>query len=220
MPGARVDVRVAPLAPATTSAGSTLGAALCQPDGTPLARTGSDRVELLFSANAGETPEPVAKVASGGELSRVLLAVKRVLLQHDPVPVSVFDEVDAGVGGAIGEAIGEKLEAIAGQDRQALVITHLPQIACRGETHLVVEKGLDAGRTVSRVRVIAADARVDELARMLGGREITPATIEHAREMLARATAQRAEARATPPNRTTPVDDGGTKKARRKAAGG
>jgi DNA repair protein RecN (Recombination protein N) len=202
MPGARVSVVVTPLSSAAPG-GATATTPLCQPDGTPLSRTGSDRVELLFSANAGEAPEPLARVASGGELSRVLLAVKRVLLQRDPVPVSVFDEVDAGVGGAVGEAIGEKLEAIAGRHRQALVITHLPQIACRGDTHLVVEKGLEAGRTVSRVRVVADDARVDELARMLGGREITSATVEHAREMLARAAAHRQAARQSE-QRSTP----------------
>ena len=205
MPGARVTVRVEPLGSSTTSSSSTstTTSALCQDDGTPLSKTGSDRVELLFSGNAGEAPEPLAKVASGGELSRVLLAVKRVLLENDPVPVSVFDEVDAGVGGAIGEAIGEKLEAIAGRHRQALVITHLPQIACRGDTHLVVEKGLDGGRTVSRVRVVADDARVDELSRMLGGREITAATVEHARDMLGRAAEQRARTAPTPTSTPT-----------------
>ncbi|MBM4279859.1 MAG: DNA repair protein RecN [Deltaproteobacteria bacterium] len=193
MPSARVTVRVEPL---TIAPGPSAVTGLCHDDGTPLSRTGSDRVELLFSANAGEAPEPLAKVASGGELSRVLLAVKRVLLQHDPVPVSVFDEVDAGVGGAVGEAIGEKLEAIAGQHRQALAITHLPQIACRGETHLVIEKGVDGGRTVSRVRTVIEEARVDELARMLGGREITAATLEHARDVLSRAAEQRRRDRA------------------------
>jgi DNA repair protein RecN (Recombination protein N) len=225
MPGARVTVRVEPLAASTTAtsapASTSATGALCQDDGTPLSRTGSDRVELLFSGNAGEAPEPLAKVASGGELSRVLLAVKRVLLENDPVPVSVFDEVDAGVGGAIGEAIGEKLEAIAGRHRQALVITHLPQIACRGETHLVVEKGLDAGRTVSRVRVVGDEARVDELSRMLGGREITAATVEHARDMLGRAAEQRA--RATTTTTTTAASATSTatpeppKKSRKKA---
>jgi DNA repair protein RecN (Recombination protein N) len=186
MPASRVVVAVSPLAAST---GIIVGT-----NGALLGKQGADRVELLFSANAGEEPEPVSQVASGGELSRVLLAVKRVLLERDPVPVSVFDEVDAGVGGAVGEAIGEKLEGIAQQGRQALVITHLPQIACRGEHHLVVEKSVDGGRTVSRVRSVQDDARVDELARMLGGREISVATIEHARDLWMRARASRAEA--------------------------
>jgi DNA repair protein RecN (Recombination protein N) len=221
MPGARVTVRVEPLprqaeAGATTAAPS--GEVLCQDDGTPLSRTGSDRVELLFSGNAGEAPEVLGKVASGGELSRVLLAVKRVLLGRDPVPVSVFDEVDAGVGGAVGEAIGEKLEAIAGTDRQALVITHLPQIACRGETHLVVEKAVDGGRTVSRVRTVAGEARVDELARMLGGREITAATVEHAREMLDRAAQQRSRSRTALAGPALPTPAETSRKPRRRAS--
>ena len=172
---------------------------LRRPDGTPLSRSGADRVEFLFSANAGEALAPLARVASGGELSRLLLAVKRVLLAGDPVPVSVFDEVDAGVGGAVGEAIGQKLQAIAGNEsagqmRQVLCITHLPQIACRGEGHLVVEKAVAGGRTLSRVRAVAGEARVDELARMLGGKEITAATLEHARDMLERGQAERTPA--------------------------
>ena len=100
----------------------------------------------------------------------------------------------AGVGGAIGEAIGEKLEAIAGKNRQVLCITHLPQIACRGEGHLVVEKGVVDGRTVSRVRVLDDVAREGEVARMLGGREITATTLTHAKEMLAHAKSSRGAA--------------------------
>jgi DNA repair protein RecN (Recombination protein N) len=188
MPNARVHVVVEPL-----PAGEGL---IKTADGRGLVSTGADRVELRFSANAGEAPAALGKVASGGELSRVLLAVKRVLLDKDPVPVSVFDEVDAGVGGAIGEAIGEKLEAIAGQKRQVLCITHLPQIACRGDSHLVVSKAVDEGRTVSRVRRLDDVAREGELARMLGGREITATTLSHAREMLQRAREAREAARA------------------------
>ena len=177
-------------------------AALRASDGRALTATGADQVEIRFSANAGEAPTTLSKVASGGELSRVLLAVKRVLLDRDPVPVSVFDEVDAGVGGAIGEAIGEKLEAIAGQKRQVLCITHLPQIACRGEHHLVVSKDVREGRTVSHVRLIDDAAREGELARMLGGREITATTLSHAREMLTHAREARARRAAGVP---TPV---------------
>jgi len=116
--------------------------------------------------------------------------VKRALLVRDPVPVSIFDEVDVGVGGAVGEAIGDKLRAIA-DGRQVLCITHLPQIAAMGHHHLVVEKQLDGGRTVSRVRALDAPARAAELSRMLGGREITEATRRHAKEMLARGGSDR-----------------------------
>ena len=128
---------------------------------------------------------PLSKVASGGELSRVLLAIKRALLLKDPVPVSIFDEVDAGVGGAVAEAIGEKLHAIALGGRQAIVISHLPQIAAKADHHLVVHKAIEAGRTVSRVHVLDQPARVEELARMLGGKNITATTRKHAQEMLA-----------------------------------
>jgi DNA repair protein RecN (Recombination protein N) len=208
MPNARVHVVVEPL-PAAEGA-------IKAADGRGLVSTGADRVELRFSANAGEAPAPLGKVASGGELSRVLLAVKRVLLDKDPVPVSVFDEVDAGVGGAIGEAIGEKLEAIAGQKRQVLCITHLPQIACRGESHLVVSKAVDDGRTVSRVRLLDDVAREGELARMLGGREITATTLSHAREMLQRAREAREAARVELPAGEGPAGEA-PKKARKKA---
>lgn len=177
MPGARIQVVVEPLPVGADTVVKTA-------DGRALSSTGADKVELRFSANAGEAPAALAKVASGGELSRVLLAVKRVLLDKDPVPVSVFDEVDVGVGGAIGEAIGEKLQAIAGRSRQVLCITHLPQIACRGQTHLVVAKHVSEGRTVSSVRIVGGADREGELARMLGGREITSTTLSHAREML------------------------------------
>ncbi len=232
MQSGRIEVRVEPLpfAPASSSSSSSSSSDSVSPvsalqspssssasavrraDGRPLTKTGGDRVELLFTANAGEPPAPLSKVASGGELSRVLLAVKRVLLAGDPVPVSVFDEVDAGVGGAVGEAIGEKLEALAamsvtgrdgagvvGRDRQVLCITHLPQIACRGDGHLVVEKGVASGRTVSRVREVSGNDRVDELSRMLGGKEISAATVEHARDMLERAHKARLVARAPRP---------------------
>ena len=172
-----------------------------EPASAPM-QSGLEDVAFLVAGHTGSTPRPVGKVASGGELSRVLLAVKRVLLDRDPVPVSVFDEVDAGVGGAIGEAIGEKLEAIAGQKRQVLCITHLPQIACRGEHHLVVSKDVREGRTVSHVRLIDDAAREGELARMLGGREITATTLSHAREMLTHAREARARRAAGVP---TPV---------------
>jgi DNA repair protein RecN (Recombination protein N) len=131
-----------------------------------------------------------------------LLGLKRVLLEEDAVPVSVFDEVDAGVGGGIGEAIGEKLQAIASaqQHRQVLCITHLAQIAARADQHLVVEKGVEAGRTVSRVRALSHDDRVTEMGRMVGGKELTEATLRLAEDMLSRAQRKTPDAPVPPPS--------------------
>jgi DNA repair protein RecN (Recombination protein N) len=212
MANARVQFSISPLA----------SGVLKDAAGRTLSSSGRDHVELCFSANAGEAPAALSKVASGGELSRVLLAIKRVLLDNDPVPVSVFDEVDAGVGGAIGEAIGEKLEAIAGQKRQVLCITHLPQIACRGECHLVVEKAVVAGRTVSNVRVLDDVAREGEVARMLGGREITATTLTHAKEMIARARSHREAGQGGGPDKaaTLKAVDGPRPKTKRQSAAG
>jgi DNA repair protein RecN (Recombination protein N) len=184
MASAKLEVKVEPLAAAAD-------AVVARSDKGGLSARGSDRVEMSFSANAGEPMAPLSKVASGGELSRVLLAVKRALLLNDPVPVSIFDEVDAGVGGAVGEAIGEKLQAIA-HGRQVLCISHLAQIAAKADHHLVVMKGIEAGRTVSRVRALTRAERIDEVARMLGGREITATTRRHAEEMLSLASGGRA----------------------------
>jgi DNA repair protein RecN (Recombination protein N) len=154
-------------------------------DDAELHARGADKVEVSFSANAGEAMAPLSKVASGGELSRVLLAVKRALLVKDPVPVSIFDEVDAGVGGAVADAIADKLRAVA-EGRQVLVISHLAQIAAKADQHVVVEKAVERGRTVSRARLLDDDQRVDELARMIGGKVISDATRRHAEDMLAR----------------------------------
>lgn len=182
MAKARLSVRVEPI-----SAGQEDAMALGEDDDKrSFVSTGGDKVELYMSANAGEEMRPLAKVASGGELSRVLLSLKRVLLANDPVPVSIFDEVDSGVGGAIGEAIGEKLAAIA-MGRQVLCITHLAQIAARAKQHWRVEKNTEVTtqkeRTVSRVRILSDEDRIIELARMLGGRDITAATTQYAAEL-------------------------------------
>jgi len=168
--------------------GHTALVASVDDDEVGLSRTGCDRVELMLAANAGEGHAPLTKAASGGELSRVLLALKRCLLQKDPAPISVFDEVDAGVGGAVGEVIGEKLAAIA-HGRQVLCVTHLGQIASQATTHFKVEKATTDNRTVSSIAVLDDDARVQEVARMLGGKVITDTTVEHAQEMLRRAAA-------------------------------
>ncbi|MCB9525106.1 MAG: DNA repair protein RecN [Myxococcales bacterium] len=144
---------------------------------------GADRVELRLSANPGETPGPLERIASGGELSRFMLAVKQVIAARDPVPVYIFDEVDTGVGGPTAGAIGAKLRAVS-QQRQALCITHLPQIAAMGDAHLHVSKETFEGRTRSVVTRLDQKGRVEELARMLGGATITKATRANARELL------------------------------------
>ncbi|MDW7711413.1 MAG: DNA repair protein RecN [Deferrisomatales bacterium] len=145
---------------------------------------GADQVRFLLAPNPGEPPLPLARIASGGELSRVLLALKNAL-RDAGVETLVFDEVDAGIGGAVAAAVGERLAALA-PACQVLCITHLPQIAGRAGRHLRVEKVAEEGRTVTRVRPLDPQERVEELARMLGGRRVTETTREHARELLQR----------------------------------
>jgi DNA repair protein RecN (Recombination protein N) len=204
MAAARLEIRVEPL-PATADAAVVDGAG-----GRTLAEHGGDRVEILLSANPGEPVSPIDKVASGGELSRVLLALQRTRISQEPVPLSVFDEVDAGVGGAVGQAIGEKLRAIAEEGRQVLCVTHLGPIAAQAHEQIVVEKHAEGGRTHTRVRTIAGDERVDEIARMIGGRELTATTREHAEEMLKLTAAVKRRKAAARAN--------GAKKAAKKAA--
>lgn len=153
-----------------------------------LGALGQDRVEYLIATNRGEPPRPLAQVASGGELSRSLLAIKRVLAAAGPVGLYVFDEVDTGVGGAIADAIGRKLAEVA-RHHQVLCITHLPQIAAVGETHFHVRKAVEPDaqgqeRTRSRIERLSPGQRVDEVARMLGGAVVTDTTRAAARELL------------------------------------
>lgn len=150
-----------------------------------LTAVGVDRVEFLIATNRGEAPRPLRKVASGGELSRALLAVKRVLAAMGPVGTYVFDEVDSGVGGAVAEGIGQKLADVA-RHHQVVCITHLPQIAAYADRHFHVRKGTDGERTLTRIVRLAEPDRVEELARMLGGLAITDTTRAAARELIAR----------------------------------
>ncbi len=152
--------------------------------GEALGPAGLDRGELLIQTNAGEEMRPLARIASGGELSRLLLALKRVLTHVDPVHTCIFDEVDTGVGGAVAEVIGQKMREIAAE-RQVVAITHLAQIAAQAHHHLQVEKRTVDGRTATRVRALDAGERTEEIARMLGGLQITERTREHAAELLA-----------------------------------
>lgn len=151
-----------------------------------LSRSGCDSIEFSIVTNQGEAPKPLSRIASGGELSRIVLALKKILARNYRVPTLLFDEVDAGIGGAIAHAVGLKLKEIA-QDHQVLCITHLPQIACFGNHHFSVSKTSREGRTVTQVTHLDEQERLQEIARMLGGKNITDATTAHARDMLAQA---------------------------------
>jgi DNA repair protein RecN (Recombination protein N) len=165
-------------------------------DDGELTADGGDRVTFLLAPNPGEPARPLAQASSGGERSRVSLAVEVALADIDDASVLVFDEVDAGIGGATAMAVGEKLARLAaggaGRARQVLCVTHLAQLAAFADVHHVVEKGLRDGRTVTTTRQVAADDRVPELSRMLGGDAAATAGLEHARELLAVARERRA----------------------------
>lgn len=144
---------------------------------------GVDRVEFLLSTNPGEPPRPLQRIASGGELSRVMLALRTVLAQADPPAVMVFDEVDAGVGGRTGYVLGTKLRELT-RACQVLCVTHLPQIAALAHHHLSIRKVTEQGRTRTVVEVLRSEARVEEIARMLSGPQPTETARRHARELL------------------------------------
>jgi len=146
---------------------------------------GRDRVRFLFAPNAGEEPRSLDRIASGGELSRVMLAVTQALAREGQATTYVFDEVDAGVGGGTAEVIGRKLNTVA-RHKQVLVVTHLPQIAAFADRHVKVTKASAKGRTTIRVAVLAPEERRDEIARMLGGATQTAQAVAHAEEMLRR----------------------------------
>jgi DNA repair protein RecN (Recombination protein N) len=144
---------------------------------------GMDAIEFGFAPNAGEQMRPLRTIASSGEISRVMLAVKSVLAQQDQIPVLVFDEIDANIGGEIGRAVGRKLAEV-GRLHQLVCITHLPQVAACGNCHLAVTKYVDAGRTFTEVRRLDEQSRPVELARMLGGEDSGGVSLEHAKTML------------------------------------
>jgi DNA repair protein RecN (Recombination protein N) len=150
-----------------------------------LAASGRDRVRFLFAPNPGEEPRPLDRIASGGELSRVMLAVTQALAREGQATTYVFDEVDAGVGGATAEVIGRKLRAIA-QHKQVLVVTHLAQIAALADQHVKVTKEATKTRTTVRIALLSDGERKDEIARMLGGATVTAQAAAHAEEMLRR----------------------------------
>lgn len=149
--------------------------------------SGIDRVEFYFSANPGEAPKPLAKIASGGEASRLMLILKTAAKAAASGQTMVFDEVDAGIGGRVAEAVGEKLRSLAAGG-QILCVTHQPQVASKADRHFVVEKNFVRGKTQISVRLLDETGRIEEIARMLAGEKITAAARENAREMIAAAT--------------------------------
>jgi DNA repair protein RecN (Recombination protein N) len=151
---------------------------------------GQDAVEFLVSANPGIPPRPLARVASGGELSRISLAIQVAATERKSVPTLIFDEVDSGIGGGIAEVVGQKLRLLGG-DRQIFCVTHLPQVSVQGHHHLLVEKKTRSEATQSQVREIDGAERTAEIARMLGGVVMTEQTLAHAEEMLAMAAGGR-----------------------------
>jgi len=152
---------------------------------TPVAPSvnGLEQVEFLVAGHAGVAPRPLSKVASGGELSRISLAIRVVTAQQGSIPTMIFDEVDVGIGGGVAEVVGNLLKQL-GEQRQVLVITHLPQVAALGKHHLRVSKSQVDGQTLSTIAALSAASRVEEVARMLGGIELTETTRQHAKEML------------------------------------
>lgn len=155
-------------------------------EGKLIGETGIDRAVFMIAPNVGESLKPLAKTASGGELSRVVLALKAILAKVDAVGTIVFDEVDAGIGGVVADAVGEKMTSLAGF-HQVICITHLAQIAKFAHHHFMISKHTEGGRTRTRIRLLAEEERIEEIARIIGGSHMTPTTLEHAREMLKKA---------------------------------
>jgi DNA repair protein RecN (Recombination protein N) len=151
--------------------------------GKTLTEHGVDQLEFYFSPNPGEPPKPLARIASGGELSRLMLAIKSLVLTPGDIPTLLFDEVDAGIGGGIAEIVGKKLKQVASR-HQVICVTHLPQIAALADSHHIVLKEVAAGRASTHVKHLDETERIEELARMLGGIKITDRTRRHAEEML------------------------------------
>lgn len=149
-----------------------------------LAADGKDRVEFLISANAGEDLKPLAKIASGGEMSRIMLALKTVLVDADEIETFIFDEIDTGVSGRTARKVGEKM-SLLGKKRQILCITHLPQIAAMADSHFLIQKQVIQDRTVTSVQQLDEEAACKEVARLMGGAEITETTLAAAKELRA-----------------------------------
>jgi DNA repair protein RecN (Recombination protein N) len=145
---------------------------------------GMDQVEFYISTNVGESPKPLARVASGGEISRIMLALKTILAKSDRLPILVFDEIDAGISGAIAQRVGQSMKNLA-LYHQIIAITHLPQIAAMGDAHYVVKKRIKDGRTKTLIQHLDESQRAAEIASLLSGTEVTPAALESAKELIA-----------------------------------
>jgi DNA repair protein RecN (Recombination protein N) len=146
-------------------------------------QSGLEDVSFLVAGHTGSTPRPIGKVASGGELSRIALAIAVTTSQLGSTQTLIFDEVDAGVGGAVAETVGRLMQQL-GLDRQVLAVTHLPQVAACADQHLVVHKKTQGMHTTSQVQEVIGEQRVQELARMLGGERLMDSTLAHARDLL------------------------------------
>lgn len=166
--------------------GGRFSIALEAMDSTTPLQQGMERVEFLVSANPGQPLKPLTKVASGGELSRISLAIQVITAENSRIPTLIFDEVDVGIGGKVAEIVGHLLRTLT-DHRQVICVTHLPQVAALGHHHLQVSKTSDTDTTISQINSLKEEQRVEELARMLGGIEITEHTLSHAREMIKRA---------------------------------
>lgn len=151
---------------------------------------GQDDLELLISSNAGEAPKPLAKIASGGELSRVMLSIKNVLAEKDQVGTAIFDEIDTGVSGAAAQKIGKKLQEVS-ENRQVICVTHLAPVAACGDSHLKIHKEVEDGRTYTRVDLLNEAERIREIARIISGEDLTETALQNAEEMLHLAKKQR-----------------------------
>jgi DNA repair protein RecN (Recombination protein N) len=178
MEGARFETRIAAAEP-------TAGPAPQGPAGPALTATGCDQIEFFLAANPGEPAKALRQIASGGEISRIMLAIKAALAQSDPRPLLVFDELDTGIGGVTANRVGEALKELASH-HQLIVITHLHQVAAQAAQQQRVVKELEGGRTITKVLPLSPKERVQELARMMGD-ESSQATLKHAREILAQA---------------------------------
>lgn len=150
---------------------------------TSLYSFGCDKVQFLVSANSGEEPKPMSKIASGGELSRIMLAIKTVLADGDTIDTMIFDEIDVGISGEAANKVGKKLKEVS-RNRQVICITHLAQIAAMADNHMLIEKQTQKGKTFTQVSPLSHEGRIDELARIIGGNEITPLKQKMAEEML------------------------------------
>src|SRR5690606_23205737 len=150
---------------------------------TPAGPSGADRIEILFSANKGIAPKPLAHVASGGEFSRLMFCIKYVMAEKSAMPTLVLDEIDSGVSGEIAIRLGDLMKTMA-SSHQLIVISHLPQIAARGQAHYFVYKDNSADKTVSTIKRLEDQERIEEIAKMIGGNNPSKVALQNARELL------------------------------------